>query len=204
MMSRRRTRAPESVTLPTPARQGRATLEQVLASRRSVRSFAERPLAEGELGQLLWAAQGITDDEGDRTAPSAGALFPLETYVASAEGVFHYAPRRHRLRRIDGEDRRHQLFRAALEQDPVLKAPVTIVLAAVYRRTARKYGERRSPRYVHMEVGHAAQNLLLQAVALGLGAVVIGAFEDDEVSAALSLPADQRPLYLIPVGEPRG
>ena len=173
-----------------------------MAARRSVRSFAARGLSRAEVGQLLWAAQGITNREGDRTAPSAGGLLPLETYVVSSECVYHYEPRSHRLKPIAHGDRRLPLFRVALEQEPLRDAPVTFLLAAVYRRTARKYGDQRARRYVHLEAGHAAQNLLLQAVALGLGAVVIGAFEDDEVQAVLSLPAEHRPVYLIPVGEP--
>lgn len=202
-MSREGPDQPQFLELPRPELRGSTSLEETLASRRSVRSFSNQNLSQAELSQLLWSAQGVTSPEGDRTAPSAGGLLPLETYVVSAEGVFRYDPPAHRLERISHVDLRPQLFRAALEQEPVLRAPVTVVLAAVYQRTASKYGARRSRRYVHMEVGHAAQNLLLQAVALGLGAVVIGAFEDDEVQAALELPADHRPVYLIPVGEPR-
>jgi SagB-type dehydrogenase family enzyme len=202
-MLRKSPAKPETLVLPSPRLRGATSLEEALVARRSVRSFSGRDLSPEELSQLLWSAQGITNSEGDRTAPSAGGLLPLETYVVSAEGVFRYDPPAHRLERISHVDLRPQLFRAALEQEPVLRAPVTVVLAAVYQRTASKYGARRSRRYVHMEVGHAAQNLLLQAVALGLGAVVIGAFEDDRVQAALSLPADHQPLYLIPVGEAR-
>ena len=188
--------------LPPPSHRSGVSLEEALVSRRSVRSFADQPLTLVELGQLLWATQGITNDRGFRTAPSAGALYPLEVYLATAEGVFHYEPARHLLRPVSQGDARPGLYQAALQQEPVLKAPAVFVLTAVYARTAQKYGQERSPRYVHLEAGHAAQNLLLQASALELGAVPIGAFHDKEVQKALGIPADHEPLYLIPVGHP--
>lgn len=192
----------EIVTLPEPVREGRMSLEEAILRRHSVREFARDPLNDRELSQLLWAAQGITH-EGLRTAPSAGALYPLELYVATSAGLVHYLPRRHQLERVSGRDLRAALCQAALGQEPVREAPAVFVIATVYERTAIKYGPARTPRYVHMEAGHAAQNLLLQAVTLGLGGVTIGAFNDDEVGRVLALPADHRPLYLIPVGHPR-
>lgn len=191
------------IALPAPARTGRMSLEEALARRRSVRQFSSRPLSEQELSQLLWAAQGITHPEGLRTAPSAGALYPLELYVATAGGFYHYVPQRHRLQKHSEGDLRPALYRAALEQTPVLEAPAVFVIAAIYERTAQKYGRDRTPRYVHIEAGHAAQDLLLQAVALNLGAVPIGAFEDAQIQKVVFLPTGQRPLYLIPVGHPR-
>jgi SagB-type dehydrogenase family enzyme len=167
-----------------------------------VREFKDEPLTLAELGQLLWAAQGVTNQYGFRTAPSAGALYPLEVYAVTREGAYHYEPQGHRLTvHLEG-DLRQALYEAALRQDPVLDAPVVFVIAAVYGRTAAKYGAERSPRYVHLEAGHAAQNVLLQAVALNLGAVPIGAFYDERVQEVLKLPSDQQPLYLIPVGRP--
>jgi len=195
--------APVAVTpLPTPAVSGDVSLEAALAGRRSVREFSDRPLAAAELGQLLWAAQGITDPRGYRTAPSAGALYPLEIYVATAGGLYHYQPARHALAVVGGSDVRQALYEAALRQEAVSRAPAVFVIAAVYERTAVKYGAERSPRYVHLEAGHAAQNVLLQAVALGLGAVPIGAFDDGAIQEAMGLPAEEQPLYLIPVGRP--
>ncbi len=173
-----------------------------MALRRSVRSFDDTPLSPAELGQLLWAAQGITHASGLRTAPSAGALYPLEIYVATAQGVFHYSPQGHCLEVLSGSDARPALYEAALRQEAVRQAPAVFVVTAVYERTAKKYGAERGPRYVHLEAGHAAQNLLLEAVALGLVAVPIGAFEDERIQAALGLPADHEPLYLIPTGHP--
>jgi SagB-type dehydrogenase family enzyme len=189
--------------LPAPALKGRISLEEALARRRSVREFARTPLTDWELSQLLWATQGITHPDGYRTAPSAGALYPLEIYVATASGFYHYAPRGHRLARQSDRDLREAIYRAALNQEAVLQAPAVFVITAVYERTNAKYGPARTPRYVHMEAGHAAQNLLLEAVALGLGAVPVGAFHDERIQEALSLPADHRPLYLIPVGHAR-
>ncbi len=193
----------EVITLPTPQRKGTLTLEETLARRRSVREFSETPLSSSELGQLLWAAQGVTDPAGLRTAPSAGALYPLELYAVTREGVYHYEPAGHRLMVQARGDVRRALYTAALQQNAVLNAPAVMVIAAVYARTAQRYGEERAPRYVHLETGHAAQNMLLQAVALDLVAVPTGAFEDDKVKQALALPPDQEPLYLIPVGHPR-
>jgi SagB-type dehydrogenase family enzyme len=192
----------EKVALPPPRLSGPMPLEEALANRRSVREFGEEPLATDQISQLLWAAQGLTDPSGLRTAPSAGALYPLEVYVATADGAFRYVPAEHALEEVTAEDRRAALWRAALRQDAVREAPAVFVLAAVYERTERKYGPTRTPRYVQLEAGHAAQNLLLQAVALGLGGVPIGAFDDAGVQAALGLPAEQKPLYLIPVGQP--
>lgn len=192
-----------TVTLPDPTLQGRMSLEETLAQRRSLRQFAGRSLSQAELGQLLWAAQGISSPEGLRTAPSAGARYPLEVYVVLPEGVYHYQPQGHRLDLHLAGDQRAALHAVTLRQDAVLQAPAVLVIAAVYERTAERYGAERTPRYVHMEVGHAAQNVLLQAVALGLGAVPVGAFYDEDVQQVLALPDDQAPLYLIPVGAPR-
>lgn len=189
--------------LPAPLTEGELSLEQTLRQRRSVRAFHEEPLSPLEIGQLLWAAQGITDPHGYRTAPSAGALYPLEVYVVSDNGVYHYLPAQHALATVVEGDRRAPLFEGAIHQDAVLEAPLTIVITADYRRTEQKYGRERSARYVHLEAGHAAQNVLLQAVSLGLAAVPVGAFRDGQVQSALGLPSDHQPLYLIPVGRAR-
>ncbi len=199
-----RTVAGAVVALPPPQTSGAVPFEEVLLRRRSVRQFEEDPLTQEQLSQLLWAAQGLTDPRGFRTAPSAGALYPLELYLATADGAFHYAPSNHALQEVASEDRRPDLWRAALRQEAVRQAPAVFALAAVYERTSAKYGAQRSPRYVHLEAGHAAQNLLLQAVALGLGGVPIGAFDDEAVQAALGLAVEEKPLYIIPVGHPRG
>ena len=158
-----------------------------------------------EISQILWSAQGITSARGFRTAPSAGALYPLELYIIAGNikdlpaGIYKYRPRDHALREIVSGDRRSDLSRAALRQSSIKKAPAVILFCAVYERTTGKYGQR-GIRYVHMEVGHAAQNISLQAIALGLHTAVIGAFRDAEVKAIANLPADEQPLYFVPIG----
>ena len=199
----KKTKSADTIALPAPMREGRMSLEEAIARRHSVREFTQEPLNERDLSQLLWAAQGITRREGYRAAPSAGALYPLELYVATPTGFYHYRPREHQLKRLADRDLRPAIYRAGLEQESLLEAPAVFVMAAVYERMAQKYGPARTPRYVHMEAGHAAQNLLLEAVALGLGGVPVGAFHDDEVRRLLSLPIDHRPIYLLPVGHPR-
>ncbi len=193
--------AGDIIDLPAPRTDGGMSLEEALAARRSAREFTDEPLTLEQISQLLWSAQGITADWGGRTAPSAGALYPLEVYVVTADGSFHYLPDGHRLWVMSRGDLRAPLAEAALGQAAVSEAPAVFVITAVYARTAGKYGDR-AERYVRLEAGHACQNLLLQAVALGLGAVPIGAFSDTEVQRVLGLPADQEPLYLIPVGHP--
>jgi SagB-type dehydrogenase family enzyme len=193
----------QATPLPPARTDGPLSLETCLRQRRSIRSFTEEALSLDEIGQLLWAAQGITDERGLRAAPSAGALYPLEVYGVTREGVFHYDPGQHAIiARVD-EDLRQSLSQAALGQEAIAEAPLIVVITAVYERTEGKYGSQRGPRYVHLEAGHVAQNVLLEAVALGLGAVPIGAFDDLRVQGVLGLPPEHLPLYLIPVGHPR-
>lgn len=178
------------------------TLQEALAARRSVREFADTRLSEKNILLLCWAAQGITDPRGFRTAPSAGATYPLELYVLTAENVRRYVPARNALVPHLEADLRGRLQQAALNQEFIGAAPAVFVIVADVQRTARRYGDR-AERYVLIEVGHAAQNLLLQAVALKLGAVPVGAFEDGRVAEVLRLPGEQRPFYLVPVGWPK-
>jgi SagB-type dehydrogenase family enzyme len=193
--------------LPPPREDGKTSVERALRQRRSMREFSEAPLSIQEVSQLLWAAQGVTDEQGLRTAPSAGALYPLEVYVVVGsvrdlpEGVYKYQPKTHRLKRISKGDKRPQLASAALGQSYVKNNAVLLVFSAVEKRTTGKYG-RRGIRYIHMEAGHAAQNVYLQAGALGLGTVTVGAFEDDRVRRIMKMSEEERPLYLMPVGKP--
>jgi SagB-type dehydrogenase family enzyme len=196
------TLASGEVPLPPPRTDGTASLEACLAGRRSVRAFTDQDLTWEQIGQLLWAAQGLTSDWGGRTAPSAGALYPLEVYVVTRQGVYRYAPQGHRLVALAMGDQRKSLQAASLNQGAVESAPAVFVVAGVYARTAARYGDR-ADRYVHLEAGHAAQNFLLQAVALDLAGVPMGAFDDAGVQHALGLPADHAPLYVIPVGYAR-
>jgi SagB-type dehydrogenase family enzyme len=197
-----------AIRLPDPLRGGGPSLEEALLRRRSIREYSDEPLRLLELSQLLWAAQGITDPRGLRTAPSAGGTYPLEIYVVVGAveglgaGVYKYAPAGHSLARVRGGDARAELAGAALGQRWVEEAAIDIIIAADYGRTTARYGDR-GIRYVHMEAGHAAQNVLLQAAALGLGAVPVGAFDDDAVRRALGSPPNERPLYVIPIGRPR-
>lgn len=192
--------ADKVIVLPEPAIEGGVSLSETLAKRRSVRAFSPQALSIEQIGQLLWAAQGITDKGmGLRAAPSAGALYPLELYLVIEQGVYHYDPRGHRLQRILVGEKRKDLQKAALGQEVITAAPAVFVITALYRRTAVKYGQR-AARYAHLEAGHACQNLLLQATALGLAGVPVGAFNDGGVIDELTLENNHRPLYLVPVG----
>ena len=196
------------IRLPDPKVSGNLPVESALNRRRSVRDFSGQPLTLEEAAQLLWAAQGITDPGGKRTAPSAGALYPLELYLVAgevaglAQGVYQYQPHAHALRRIADHDRRKALAAAALGQSWVGQGAAVIVVAGVYRRTMDKYGQR-GIRYVHLEAGHAAQNIALQALSLKLGTVVVGAFDDDKVKSVVRMSEDAQPLCLLPVGRAR-
>jgi SagB-type dehydrogenase family enzyme len=195
----------ETIRLPDPVQKSDTSIEAALLARRSVRSYQDIPLTLAEISQLLWAAQGITSPRGLRTAPSAGALYPLEIYVVAGnvtdlpDGVYNYRPDKHELAKMLDGDKRNELCNAALGQTSVRNAAAVIVISAAYERTTVKYGDR-GIQYVHMESGHAAQNVFLQAVPLNLGAVVIGAFYDDAVKKVLKMPESEQPLYIMPVG----
>jgi SagB-type dehydrogenase family enzyme len=194
--------------LPAPVLDGSRSLESVLRERRSVREYARVPLTLAEVAQLAWAAQGVTETRGRRTAPSAGALYPLEILVVAgavtglAPGVYRYRPATHDLLELERGDVREPLAVAALGQEWLADAPLVLAVTAVQARTTGKYGER-GERYVHIEVGLAAQNVQLQATALGLGSVVVGAFDDERVHRRLGLDEGERPLALLPVGRRR-
>ena len=195
----------EPVKLPKPDLTGEQSVELLLQQRRSVRSYQKSSLNLAEVGQLLWSAQGVTSAQGLRTAPSAGALYPLQLFVVVGDvndlspGIYQYNPEEHSLLKTANGDSRRLLQEAAHDQSCISDAAVIFVFTAIYQRTTLKYGER-GVRYVHMEVGHAGQNLFLQAQALHLGTLVVGAFDDDEVRKILNLNADMRPLSLMPVG----
>lgn len=197
-----------TIALPKPRTKGTLSLEECLRQRRSIRDYRTAPLNVSEIGQLLWAAQGITAKGGLRTAPSAGALYPLETYLVVGNvdglpaGVYHYRPDEHELVLTRSGDVRRELAQAALGQDCVRESAATIAFAGVYARTTGKYGQR-GVRYVHIEAGHAAQNVCLQATALGLGTVTVGAFRDEEVRRAANITETHDALYLISVGRQR-
>jgi SagB-type dehydrogenase family enzyme len=196
------------IELPKPRMDSQSSIEQVLKSRRSVRTFSTDPLTLEEVSQLLWAAQGTTDSLGHRTAPSAGALYPLNLYLVASNviglnsGIYKFLPKSQKLEIVKEEDVRHLLYTAALWQDVVKNGAISIVITGVYQRTTGKYGQR-GKRYVHVETGHVAQNVYLQAVALGLGTVEIGAFDDTSVKKLLLMHPQEQPLAIIPIGKPK-
>lgn len=197
-------------TLPAPKTEGKITLEGALQQRRSVRSFAAaRLLPLEELGQILWAAQGITDHKhGLRTAPSAGALYPLELYVVAGfvggldAGIYRYRPTSHTLERIIEGDKRNIVAKATFgPQLWVGNAPAILVMTGIYNHTAKKYGKR-AERYVQIEAGSAVQNIYLQAEAMGLGTTMVGAFYDRKIRNILHAGRNEAPLTLMPIGYP--
>lgn len=185
-----------------------ACFEQVLSKRRSIREYADSPLTKDEVMKLLWAGQGITGAMGARTAPSAGPFYPLRVYLVIGKvkelspGVYKYKPEGNTLVKVKGGDMRSALAAAALDQRWVKEGAIDIVIAAVYEETAARYGVK-AERFVHLEAGHAAQNILLEATALELGAVPVGGFDDAKVAITLGLPRDENPLYIIPIGRRR-
>ncbi len=191
----------ERIKLPQPKTSGIVTLEEVLSKRRSVRSYTDKELNIEQISQLLWAAQGMTDSRGFRTAPSAGALYPLNIYLTKSDGTYTYDANNHELIKLSESDIRRLLYAAGLYQEAIADAPVVFVITAVFQRTTKKYGDR-GIQYVYLEAGHAAQNLILQATAIDLGGVPIGAFVDEQVSDIMALSGKETPIYIIPVGYP--
>ncbi len=202
---------PTPIYLPPPDEKGTMSLEEAIARRRSIRDFTPEPISCSRLSQILWATQGITDTSRKRrTVPSAGATYPLEIFAVCGqncveeidEGIYHYNIASHSLTLHHKGDVRLELARAASDQEFIYQAPVALVICAEYERTQWRYGSW-AEKYVHMEVGHAGQNIYLQANALGLATVAIGAFDDERVSEVLRLDKQYKPLYIMPVGRPR-
>lgn len=191
--------------MPAPSFTGRVSLEEAILERRSLRTYAPGTISLQEVSQLLWAAQGITSPDGKRSAPSAGALYPLEVFLLAGEvaglapGVYHYVALDHVLELHRPGDHREVLYHAALSQSAVREAPAVLVIVALYERSTLKYGQR-GVQYTHIEAGCVAQNVALQAESLGLGTVFIGAFEETRTRDALGLQESQVPLGLMPVG----
>lgn len=197
----------ELVKLPAPARKGTLSVPEAFAARRTVRSFAVRPLSRAQISQLLWGADGASDPRGHRTSPSAGATYPLDLYLVVGErgapdlapGVYHYLVAEHALKPLTPGDLRSAVVRACLSQTWMAAAPVMVVITGEYRRCMARYGQR-GVRYTHMESGNVSQNLFLAAEDLGLGAGIVGAFEDEALARALKLPPGREPLLVMPVG----
>jgi SagB-type dehydrogenase family enzyme len=196
----------QTIQLPAPRLKGRMSLEEAIASRRSRRAYRADPVKLAEAGQLLWAAQGITDpEEGKRAAPSAAALYTLETYLIAtnveglAPGVYRYRPEEHDLVLHAAGNLRRELA-VSIGQDCVRFSACVLVFAGVYERITAKFGER-GVCFVHMEAAHAAENVQLQGTALQLGSVMIGSFKKDEIRRILGLPEAEEPVYLMALGK---
>ena len=197
----------EKINLPDPVFSSPISVEGALSKRKSVRAFHDEPLSISDVSQLLWAAQDITRPGGYRTAPSAGALYPLEVYLLVGDvtgldsGLYRYEPEPHVLQMIKEGDYRDELCQAALNQEAIRDAPAVMIITGIYERTTGKYGGR-GRQYVHMEVGSVSQNIYLQVVSLNLGTVFIGAFYDGEVQKVLGLGENELPFSIMPVGHP--
>lgn len=198
------------ITLPKPKIKGTVSLEESIEKRRSRRNFLAKPLTLEQVSQLLWAAQGITDERTDfRAAPSGGACYPLDLYLVVGKngvegleaGVYHYIVSNHSLEIHLRGDKRRALALASLGQMFITRAPISIVTTVEYSRITSRYGQR-GVRYAHIEIGHVGENIYLQAEALGLGTVAVGAFSDGMVSKCLHLSKEHEPLYIMPVGYP--
>lgn len=192
--------------LPGPVLKGDTSVEESLLRRRSIREYCRQPLTVVEVGQLLWSAYGITSPEGYRTAPSAQALYPLEIDLVAGSveglspGAYRYSPRGHELRLTREGDLRESVCSTTFDQGFVGEGAAILVFSAVYERTCVEFGDA-GEKFVHMDLGHSAENVHLQAVALGIGTVVVGAFRPEEVKQVLSLATEEQPLYLMPLGK---
>lgn len=193
--------------LPNPMVEGPLAVETAIANRRSIREFAPDPLTPDSLGQLLWAGYGITEGAPwhRRTAPSAGAVFPLDIYVVAGNvedllpGVYHYTPLNHSLEQIEEGDLREDIANVCFEQEWMATAPAMVVVTAEFERASSKY-EERGVAYAFIEAGHVGQNLYLQAESLGMGICEVGAFKEEELMDMLELPYEHKPLYIAPFG----
>jgi SagB-type dehydrogenase family enzyme len=191
-----------------PAPRTDTCLTKLIIARRSIRRFQDKPLTLNTLSQILWATYGFTTGRR-RAVPSAGALYPLDVYVAvrrgGVEGVeaglYYYNPNHHELELTAAGDFSEKLYNACLRQGSVRSAPVNVILVGVPERIRVWYGER-GLQYMILEAGHAGQNIYLAATELGLGTVAIGAFDDEAVKEILGLRGDVTPLYIFPVGYP--
>lgn len=195
------------IQLMSPVFSSNTSIEEALLHRRSIRNYRDEPLKLQEISQILWAAQGITDKTyGFRTAPSAGALYPVEIYLVSGNvedvpaGIYKYKPHDHAIKKLIGGDKRNDISNAALRQNAITNSSAIIIISAAYERTAVKYGDR-TERYVHIEVGHVGQNIYLQSFSLGIGSVMIGAFKDSALKKVLQIPDKEHPLAIMPLGK---
>ena len=188
------------ITLPDPKLKGEVSLEEAITNRRSIRYFQNKPISMEDISQLLWAAQGLTDKLNKyRSAPSAGGRYPMEIHAITAEGMFHYHPAKHAIEQLRTGDLRPKLVQAALGQKFIADASLVLIISAIPEKITTRYGDK-GVRYLYQESGHIAQNIHLEATALGLCSVPIGAFTEDVLKASIDLPDDLKPLYIVPIG----
>jgi len=196
----------QAIKLPTPALRSNTSIEEALKERRSIRQYKAEALSLQQIGQLLWAAQGVTNTAGFRTAPSAGGIYPLEVYLVSGAvqnlpaGVYHYLPGEHSLELVVSGDKRREVMAAAHEQNEANAGAIELIITGNYKKSNSKYGNQ-GERFVHLEAGHAAENVYLQAVSLGLGTVGVGIFDETALKKSLNIPRDEDPIYIMPVGK---
>jgi len=203
---------PDIIKLPKPKLESKISVEEALQGRRSTRSYKNEPLSLSEVSQILWAAYGVTKKMsgfrgGLKTAPSAGATYPLEIYLVAgnvtdlSKGIYRYIPENHTLKKVYAGDKRSELCAAAHGQSMVRSAPASIVYTAIYERATGRYGVRGKDRYVCMDLGHSAQNVYLQAYTLGIGTCAVGAFDDSALKSVMPIPKNEIPLYIMPLGK---
>jgi SagB-type dehydrogenase family enzyme len=199
------------IDLPRPEPGRNISLDEVLRRRTSVRDYSDEPISLAHLSYLLWASTGIQRIEMGyefRTAPSAGALYPIDTYVVAnnvldlEQGLYHYAIRAHGLEELRLGDLRLDTAKAALGQGICYDAAAVLVWTAVFERSKWKY-EQRGYRYIFMDAGHIAQNLYLAATSQALGVCTVGALFDDELNALLGVDGVQESaIYMAAIGRP--
>jgi len=193
------------IKLPEPRTEGNFSLEKALKERRSIREFGNESLTLDQVSQLLWAAQGITDDKGHRTAPSGMEAYPLEVYLVTGNisglqaGVYHFVPKGQYLEPLMQGDLRAEFVDQAVGQGFVKTAPSIFVITAVPERMIRIAGPG-SVKFVYIEAGLAAENFMLEAVSLGLGSTYVGGFDANKTEQFLGLASDEEPMAVLPVG----
>ncbi len=196
----------DEIILPSPVKEGGISVEEALFRRRSIRSYSDKGLTTEEISQILWSAQGITDISGKRTAPSAGALYPLEVYIfirkgeGIKSGLYNYNPEGHKLSIVSNEDISENLAKAALNQSFIKEASAALIVSAFFKKTTDRYGER-GIQYVYIEAGHLSQNVYLQAESLNLLTVAVGAFNEEDIKEIVKMEEKETPIYIMPIGK---
>ncbi len=193
----------KKIVLPKPIAQGSLSLEEAFWKRHSSRAFSERVPDWKAIGQLLWAAQGINRPENQhRTTPSAFGAYPLEIYVVLPTGVFHYIPKDHAVVKVRPGNVWDEISKSVVATS-THQSRCVFVISAVFARTEKKASVDEAKRYIYLEGGHAAQNLLLQTIPLGMSAVPIGAPVSPDEQKILGIPKEEKPIYILATGYPK-